>query len=175
MFTNEFKEFFAYVCLNIKLKGGLNQITCLFRFCLVFWDGFSNFSVVWYPLFLSVVLYLILALLNSVSSQDKFEMRLLVIDGNCLIIEVGWLDFECMYSGVLISWKESTEKYCIPVAIVYRLWPHITTYSYMWLYIYIYTSVRWKRDKGIFDSKTIASEGLFRVACYVQLCLWDYL
>ena len=85
--------------LTFKLKGGLNQITFLFRFRLVFWDVFSNFSVAWYPLFLSAVSYVILALLNSVSSQDKLEMRLLVIDGNCLMIDGGWLDFECIYGG----------------------------------------------------------------------------
>ena len=65
--------------LTFKLKGGLNQITFLFRFRLVFWDGFSNFSVVWYAMFLSVLLYVVLPLLNSVLSQDKLEMRLLVV------------------------------------------------------------------------------------------------
>ena len=30
-------------------------------------------------------------------------MRLLVIDGNCFIIGSGWLDFECMYRGVLFG------------------------------------------------------------------------
>ena len=65
--------------LTFKLKGGLNQITFLFRFRLVFWDGFSNFSVAWYAMFLSAVLYVVLPLLNSVLSQDKLEMRLLVI------------------------------------------------------------------------------------------------
>ena len=75
--------------LTFKLKGGLNQITFLFRFRLVFWDVFSNFSVAWYPLFLSAVSYVILALLNSVSSQDKLEMRLLVMDGNCLTNDSG--------------------------------------------------------------------------------------
>ena len=89
--------------LTFKLKGGLNQITFLFRFRLVFWDVFSNFSVAWYPLFLSAVSYVILALLNSVSSQDRLEMRLLVIDGNCLMIDGGWLDFECIYRGVLFG------------------------------------------------------------------------
>ena len=52
--------------LTFKLKGGLNQITFLsflFQFRLVFWDGFPNFTVVWYPLFLSAVSYVILALL----------------------------------------------------------------------------------------------------------------
>ena len=34
--------------LTFKLKGGLNQIIFLFRFHLVFWDGFSNFSVACY-------------------------------------------------------------------------------------------------------------------------------
>ena len=89
--------------LTFKLKGGLNQITFLFRFRLVFWDVFSNFSVAWYPLFLSAVSYVILALLNSISSQDKLEMRLLVIDGNCLMIDGGWLDFEGIYRGVLFG------------------------------------------------------------------------
>ena len=28
-------------------------------------------------------------------------MRSLVIDGNCLMIDDGWLDFECIYTGVL--------------------------------------------------------------------------
>ena len=74
---------------TFKLKGGLNQITFLFRFGLVFWDGFSNFSVAWCQPFLSAVSYVILALLNSVSSQDKLEMRLLVIDGNCFMIDGG--------------------------------------------------------------------------------------
>ena len=83
--------------LTFKLKGGLNQITFLFRFQLVFWDVFSNFSFAWYPLFLSAVSYLILALLNSVSSQDKLEMRLLVIDGNSFMTDGGWMDFECIY------------------------------------------------------------------------------
>ena len=63
---------------TFKLKSGLNQITFLLRFRLAFWDGFSNFSFVWYPLFLSAVSYVILALLNSVSSQEKFEMHLLI-------------------------------------------------------------------------------------------------
>ena len=75
--------------LTFKLKGGLNQITFLFRFRLVFWDVFSNFSVAWYPLFLSAVSYVILALLNSFLSQDKPEMRLLVINGNYLMIGGG--------------------------------------------------------------------------------------
>ena len=30
-------------------------------------------------------------------------MRLLVIDGNCLMIDGGWLDFECIYRGVLFG------------------------------------------------------------------------
>ena len=89
--------------LTFKLKGGLNQITFLFRFRLVFWNVFSNFSVVLYPLFLSAVSYLILVLSNSISSQDKLEMCLLVIDGNCLMIDGGWLDFECIYRGVLFG------------------------------------------------------------------------
>ena len=89
--------------LTFKLKGWLNQITFLFRFRLVFWDGFSNFSVVSYPLFLSGVSYVILALLNSVSSQDKFEMCVLVIDGNFLIIDSKWLDFECIYRGMVFG------------------------------------------------------------------------
>ena len=75
--------------LTFKLKGGLNQITFLFRFRLVYLDGFSNFSVAWYPLFLSAVSYVILALLNSFLSQDKPEMRLLVINGNYLMIGGG--------------------------------------------------------------------------------------
>ena len=89
--------------LRFKLKGGLNQITFLFWFHFVFWDGFSNFSVAWYPLFLSAISYVVLALLNSVLSQDKLEMRLLIIDDNCLIIDGGWLDFECIYRGVLFG------------------------------------------------------------------------
>ena len=107
--------------LTFKLKGGLNQITFLFRFRLVYLDGFSNFSVAWYPLFLSAVSYVILALLNSVLSQYKHEMQLLVIDGSCLIIDGGWLDFESIYRGVLFSFlkgkyvpvfklKETSEK-----------------------------------------------------------------
>ena len=64
---------------------------------------YMNLSVDWYPLFLSAISYVILALLNSVSSQDKFEMRLLVIDGSCLIIEGGWAYFECMYRGLLFG------------------------------------------------------------------------
>ena len=107
--------------LTFKLKGGLNQITFLFRFRLVFLDGFSNFSVAWYPLLLSAFSYVILALLNSVLSQYKHEMRLLVIDGSCLIIDGGWLDFESIYRGVLFSFlkgkyvpvfklKETSEK-----------------------------------------------------------------
>ena len=87
--------------LTLRLKCGLNQITLLFRFRLVFWDGISNFSVFWHPLFLSAVSYVILALLNSVLSQDKLEMHLLVIDGNCLMIDRGCLDFECIYRGPL--------------------------------------------------------------------------
>ena len=89
--------------LTFKLKGGLNQITILFQFRLVFWDDFSSFSVAWYPLFLSAVSYIILALLNFVSSQDKLEMHLLVTDGNCLMIDSGWLDFKCIYRGVLFG------------------------------------------------------------------------
>ena len=89
--------------LTFKLKNGLNQIIFLFRFRLAFWDVFSNFSVAWYPRFLSAVSYVILALLNSVLSQDKLEMHLLVIDGNCLMIDGGWLDFECIYISVLFG------------------------------------------------------------------------
>ena len=95
--------FLAIFVLTFKLKGGLNHITFLFRFRFVFLDGFSNFSVVWYPLFLKAVSYVILALLNSVLSQGKFEMCLLVIDGNYLIIDGGWLDFECIYRSVLFG------------------------------------------------------------------------
>ena len=61
------------------------------------------FCVAWYPLFLSAVSYVILALLNSVLSQDQLEMRLLVIDGNCLMIDNGCLDFECIYRRVLFG------------------------------------------------------------------------
>ena len=89
--------------LTFKLKGGLNQITFLFRFRLVFWDVFSNFSVAWHPLFLSAISYVILALLNSVSSQDKLEMRLLVIDGNSLMTDGGLVNFECIYRGALFG------------------------------------------------------------------------
>ena len=98
--------------LTFKLKCGLNQITFLFRFRLVFWNVFSNFSVALYPLFLSAVSYAILALLNSISSQDKLEMHLLVIDSNFLLIDGGWLDFECIYRGVLFGFLKG--KY-IPV------------------------------------------------------------
>ena len=52
---------------------------------------------------LSAALYVILALFNSVLSQDKFEMSLLVIDGNCLIFDGRWLDFKGMYRGMLFS------------------------------------------------------------------------
>ena len=83
--------------LTFKVKRGLNQVTFLYRFPIVFWDGFSNFSAAWYPLFLSAISYVILALLNSVLSQDRLEIRLLVIDGNYLMIDCGWLDFECIY------------------------------------------------------------------------------
>ena len=38
--------------------------------------------------------------LLKVLSQNKIEMLLLVIDGNCLIIDCGLLDFECVYRGV---------------------------------------------------------------------------
>ena len=89
--------------LTFKLKGGLNQITFLFRFRLVFRDVFLNFTVALYPLFLRAVSYVILALLNLVSPQDKLEMRLLVIDGNCLMVDSGWLDFECTYRGGLFG------------------------------------------------------------------------
>ena len=51
--------------LTFKLKGGLNQITCLFWFRLAFWDGFSNFNVAWYPMFLSAIWHVILALLKT--------------------------------------------------------------------------------------------------------------
>ena len=74
-----------------------------FWFRLVFWDGLSNFRVLWYPLLLSAASYVILALLNSVSSQDKFEMSLLVIDGNCLIFDGRWLDFVFIYRDVLFG------------------------------------------------------------------------
>ena len=95
------KNYFPMFVLTFKLKGGLNQISILFRFRLVFWDGFSNFSVAWYPLFLSAALYVILPLLKPVSSQDKLEMRLLVIDVNCLMIDDWWLEFECICKGAL--------------------------------------------------------------------------
>ena len=89
--------------LTFKFKGGLNHITFLFRFYLVFSDILQNFCVASYPLFLSAVSYVILTLLNSVSSQDKLEIRLLVIDGNCFMIDGGWLDFECIYRCVLFD------------------------------------------------------------------------
>ena len=109
------------LALTFKLKGGLNQITFLFRFHLVFWNGFSNFSVAWYLPFLGAVWYVILALLNSFSSQNTLEMRLLVIDDNCLMINGGWLDFECTYRSLLFGFlkekffpvfklKETTKK-----------------------------------------------------------------
>ena len=55
-------------------------------------------------------------------------MRLSVIDGNCLIIDNGWLDFECMYRGVLFGFlkgkcfsvfklKDISKKF-VPVAFV---------------------------------------------------------
>ena len=94
------------------MKGGLNQITFLFWFRLEFWNVFSNFSVAWYPMFLSAVSYVILALLNLISSLDKLEMHLLVIDDNSLMIDDGWLDFECIYRGVLFGFLK--EK-CFPV------------------------------------------------------------
>ena len=97
------KNFLPKLVLTFKLKCELNQITFLFRFRLVFLDDFLNFSVAWYPLFLSAVSYIILALLNLASSQDKLEMRFLVIDGNCLMIDGGWLYFECIYRSVLFG------------------------------------------------------------------------
>ena len=36
-------------------------------------------------------------------------MRVLVIDGNFLIIDGKWLDFECMYRGMVFDFL--TEKY----------------------------------------------------------------
>ena len=89
--------------VTFKQKGGFKQITFLFRLCLVFWDGFSNFIVAQNPLFLSPVSYVILPLLNSFLSQDKPEMHLLVINGNYLVIGSGQLDFECIYRGVLFG------------------------------------------------------------------------
>ena len=81
----------------------------------------SVFLGILYPLFLSAVSYVILALLNSISSQGKLEMRLLVINGNCLMIDSGWVDSECIYIGVLFGFlkgkyfpvfklKETSEK-----------------------------------------------------------------
>ena len=61
------KNSFPMFIITFKMKGGLNQITFLFRFHVVFWNGSSNFSVVWYPVFLIGILYVILALLKSVS------------------------------------------------------------------------------------------------------------
>ena len=52
-----------------------------------------------------------LSFLNSVSSHDKFEIRLLVIDGNCLIIEGGWLDFECIYRGVFFDFLKVLKQH----------------------------------------------------------------
>ena len=63
------KNYLPMFVLTFKLKGGLNQISFLFRFRRVFWNGFSNFSVPWYPLFLSAALYVILHLLKPVSSR----------------------------------------------------------------------------------------------------------
>ena len=103
------KNSLPMLVLTFKLKGGLNQITFLFRFHLVFWNGFSNFSVAWYLPFLGAVWYVILALLNSFSSQNTLEMRLLVIDDNCLMINGGWLDFECIYRSLLFGFLK--EKY----------------------------------------------------------------
>ena len=115
------KNSLPMLVLTFKLKGGLNQITFLFRFHLVFWNGFSNFSVAWYLPFLGAVWYVILALLNSFSSQNTLEMRLLVIGDNCLMINGGWLDFECIYRSLLFGFlkekffpvfklKETTKK-----------------------------------------------------------------
>ena len=97
------KNSLSMFVLTFKLKGGLNQITFLFQFCLVFWDSFLDFSVAWHSLFLSAVSYAIFALLNSVLLQDKLEMRLLVIDGNCLMIDGRWLDFVCIYRCALFG------------------------------------------------------------------------
>ena len=99
--------------LILKLKGGLNQIIFLFRFRLIFWDGFWNLIVAWDPLFLSAVSYIILALLNLVPSHDMLEMRLLVIDGNCLMIDRGWLDFEYIYRKVLFGFFKKKVFFCI--------------------------------------------------------------
>ena len=101
------KNYLPVFILTLRLKCGLNQITLLFRFRLVFWDGISNLSVFWHPLFLSAVLYVILALLNSVLSQEMFEMCLLVIHGNSLITDDGWLDFLIyIYRGVSFGFSK---------------------------------------------------------------------
>ena len=38
-------------------------------------------------------------LLNSVSLQDRLEIRRLMLSGSCLMILGGWLDLVLMYSG----------------------------------------------------------------------------
>ena len=107
------KNYLPMFVLIFKLKGGLNQITFLFRFHLVLLAGFSNFNVVWYPLFLKAVSYVILlALLNSVSSRDKFEWLCWSLMAIAWQLTVGdWNLNVCIEVCYSVSWKESIFLY----------------------------------------------------------------
>ena len=107
--------------LTFKLKGGLNQITFLsflFQFRLVFWDGFWNFSVVWYPLFLSAVSYVILALLYIY----------------IYIYIYIYYTYICIYYLYLYI-------YIHLYIYLYYLYIYLYTYIFICIYIYVYVYI----------------------------------
>ena len=75
----------------------------LYLFRLAFSTGASNFILQLNPLLFRADSLRGLALLHSFSLHDRFETRLLVIDGPCLMMEGGWFDSERMLRGVLLG------------------------------------------------------------------------
>ena len=103
MFTNELKEFFACVCLNIWVDGWIEPdlLPDSISSCILGW--FLEFQCCLVP---TVFKYRFVSNLSFVKLSfltDKLEMHLLVIDGSCLIIDGGCLDFECIYRIVLLD------------------------------------------------------------------------
>ena len=95
-FLTRFRNTLPMFGFTFKLYGGLNHMTFLFLFRLVFSTGASNFILLLNPLLFRADSSRGLALLNSRSLHDRFEIRFLVIDGPCLIMEGGWFDSEYM-------------------------------------------------------------------------------
>ena len=98
--------------LKFEYKGGLNHIMFLGRFFLLSCRDFlfsSLGSVLVYfisrscPLFLRAVLYAGAALSNISLDDERVDMRFSTLIGMCLIIDGGWLDCVCTYTGVSLG------------------------------------------------------------------------